>query len=128
MVPLQVSARLAHQPVTSQPVKNDSDDDDHDDNDPDYDPLDETEYDEDCCHGSYTLRSHGPPEERRQCLLFESCLAEILRKCEEPCKPVVQFTRLELFPPAEMDILPSGSVRNVTTECPGQTFSWLVAL
>lgn len=67
MVPLQVSARLAPQPVTSQPVKNDSDDDDHDDNDPDYDPLDETEYDEDCYHGSYTLRSHAPPEERRQC-------------------------------------------------------------
>lgn len=89
VVPLQVSARLVPQPVAPQPVENDSDDDDQD---PDYDPLDETEYDEDSQHGSYTLRSHAPLE-GRQCLLFRSCLAEIPEKCEEQCEPVVQFTR-----------------------------------
>lgn len=34
---------------------------------------------------------------------------------------------LELFPPAQMDIPPSGRAWNVTMECPGPTFSWLVA-
>lgn len=43
-----------------------------------------------------TLRSDAPPEEERQFLVSETCLASILGKCdlcEESCEPVVQFTR-----------------------------------
>lgn len=95
-VPLRVAAGLAPQPVPPQPEESDSDEDDSGDHDPDYDPLDQTEDVEDHHHGSYTLRSDAPPEEERQFLLSESCLASILGKCdlcEEPCEPVVQFTR-----------------------------------
>lgn len=132
-VPLRVAAGLAPQPVPQQPEESDSDEDDSGDHDPDYDQLDQTEDVEDCHHGSYTLRSDVPPEDERQFLVSEPCLASILGKCdlcEEPCEPVVQFTRgtmIGTFPPAQMDIPPSGRARNVTMECAGPTFSWLVA-
>eukprot|EP00105_Crassostrea_gigas_P037377 XP_019921525.1 PREDICTED: uncharacterized protein LOC109618380 [Crassostrea gigas] len=81
-VPLRVAARLAPQPVPLQPEESDSDEDDSGDHDPDYDPLDQTEDVEDYHHGSYTLRSDAPPEEERQFLVSESCLASILGKCD----------------------------------------------
>lgn len=82
-VPLRVAAGLAPQPVPPQPEESDSDggdsdEDDSGDHDPDYDPLDQTEDVENHHHGSYTLRSDAPPEEERQFILSESCLASIL--------------------------------------------------
>lgn len=57
-VSLRVAAGLAPQPVPPQPEENDSD------SDTDYDPLDQMEDVEDYHHGSDTLRSDAPPEER----------------------------------------------------------------
>lgn len=57
-VSLRVAAGIAPQPVPPQPEENDSD------SDTDYDPLGQTEDVEDYHHGSDTLRSDAPPEER----------------------------------------------------------------
>lgn len=103
-VPLRVAAGLVPLPQQPDPLPLASDDEEDDQpghQDPNYDPMEDSdesessEGEEDVVT-TYPLRRNAEPEDERQFLVSETCLAQLLHRCDScggDCDSYVQFTR-----------------------------------